>query len=72
MATKPKLTRDTGRKISELQTDLQALLDEIETFIDEKSEKWRESDACTSWQAWADEVQMLLDAIDAFPEKPEI
>ena len=71
MAT-PKLDKETRRLIGDLRTNLDALQSEVQDYIDGKSDRWRESDTGEACAAWVDNIVELLDALDAFPEKPEV
>jgi hypothetical protein len=67
-----RLSKETRDALSEARSALeQDLLDQRDAF-DERSDRWRESDAGTNVEAWLDELGSLVGDLEDVPWEPQL
>jgi hypothetical protein len=59
-----KLSKQTLRAIADAANLLEHDLSEAQDYADEKSDKWRESDAGAEYQGWIEDLENLFDAME--------
>lgn len=53
------------------RADVQTMRDEMETYRDERSEQWQDSDRAAAFQEMLDNADTLLATLDEFTPRPE-
>lgn len=71
MAKKIKLSAVRGLMIVNLAAELQFEYDELQEVFDSRSDTWRDSDIGTAADGWLEDLESLIEALEAFPEEPE-
>lgn len=65
-----KLAELNGER-QELHGILDDIVSEAETYYDERSEKWQESDAGSAYSDWKDGISFLRDQVDDDVDAPD-
>lgn len=71
MAKKIKLSVAANKLLGTLASDLQNEYDELQEVFDSRSDTWRDSDIGTAADGWLEDLESLIEALEAFPEEPE-
>jgi hypothetical protein len=65
MAHKFELSRELRDRVAELTTDLRAELEVNREAYDEMSERWRDGDKGIAVDGWLDDLEGLVDDLEA-------
>ncbi len=51
-----------------LKAQIEGLRDDAQDWMDDRSEKWQESDACTEWEERVSTLESAMDEVDEVVE----
>lgn len=57
--------------IEEASEELRGKVEQIDTFIDNRSEKWQESDKCDAFFQWGQDIDGMADELDTLAGEVE-
>lgn len=66
-----KLSKKATNAIAEAEAWLCEAVEIAQEYYDERTDKWRESEAGENYSAWLDSLQMAVDTLQELEPQPE-
>lgn len=66
-----KLSKKATNAIAEAEAALCEAVEIAQEYYDERTDKWRESEAGENYSAWLDSLQMAVDTLQELEPQPE-